>query len=176
MSTPRFNKGKLCLALTGLALLAGCATFPEAPTVMVLPGSGVSLAQFNLDDEFCRSYAQNRSGGSANQAAQSAAVRNAAIGTAVGTVAGVAIGGNRSGAATGAGAGLLLGTASGAGAAQQSGERTQRAYDNAYIQCMYTQGHRVPVAGSFVQSQGATPAIPPPPPGNPPPPPPDAQP
>lgn len=176
MSIPRFNKGRLCLALAGLTLLAGCATFPEAPTVMVLPGSNISLAQFNMDDDFCRVYAQNRAGGSANQAAQSATVRNAAIGTAVGTVAGLAIGNNRSGAATGAGAGLLIGTAAGAEAGQRSGESSQQVYNNAYIQCMYTKGHRVPVSGNFVQNQGATPAIPPPPPGNPPPPPPGVQP
>jgi hypothetical protein len=63
----------------------------------------------------------------------------------------------------------------GSDAARSSGVGTQRQYDNAFIQCMYTKGHRVPVPGNMAYPKPvrATDAgIPPPPPGTPPPPPP----
>ena len=92
-----------------------------------------------------------------------------------GFLAGAAIGGNGQGAAIGAGAGLLMGSAVGSDSARASGVGTQRQYDNAYIQCMYSKGHRVPVPANMsysapVRAQDA--GIPPPPPGSPPPPPP----
>jgi len=53
----------------------------------------------------------------------------------------------------------------------------QQRYDTSYVQCMYSQGHRVPVYGQFTnvptKSDNGNPSnsIPPPPPGKPPPPP-----
>src|SRR5690242_15975756 len=46
----------------------------------------------------------------------------------------------------------------------------QRRYDTAYVQCMYSAGHRVPVAGVFASQPQGTPPPPPvgPPPGAPP--------
>jgi hypothetical protein len=35
-------------------LLIGCATVPSGPSVMVLPGTGKSLEQFQADDLVCR--------------------------------------------------------------------------------------------------------------------------
>lgn len=155
-----------------LAMLGGCATVPTGPSVMVLPGTGRSFEQFRGDDAECRHYALEGVGGTtANQAATDSAVRSAAIGTAVGAAAGAAIGG-REGAGVGAGAGLVVGSAAGADAARHSAYGSQRRYDNAYIQCMYAKGHRVPVHGRMM-AQSRTENPPPPPPGTPPPPPPD---
>jgi hypothetical protein len=170
------------LATASLALLLGaCATIPDGPGVMALPGTGKSFDQFRVDDLNCRQYASGQVGGqSAQQTATDEAVRGAALGTALGAVAGAAIGGSR-GAGVGAGTGLLIGTASGAGASSQSGWPVQRRYDQAYVQCMYASGHKVPVsarlteAGPAVAPSGSA-AIPPPPPGMPPPPPPGAPP
>lgn len=39
----------------------------------------------------------------------------------------------------------------------------QRRYDVAYIQCMYSKGHRVPVAGTFASKPPGQPPPPPPP-------------
>lgn len=161
--------------LGGALLLGACTVMPTGPTVMVLPGTGQSIESFREDDLFCRQYAHIQIGGkTAENAARESAVTSAAVGTAVGAVAGAALGGNR-GAAAGAGVGLLVGSATGADAARASGVGTQRQYDNAYIQCMYSKGHRVPVPASMaypraVRSTDA--GIPPPPPGSPPPPPP----
>lgn len=167
-----------CIAAGGLALIAACAVTPDGPSVMALPGTGKSFEQFQIDDAACRDYAQAQVGGTtANQAATDAAVRSAAVGTAVGAVAGAAIGG-RDGVGVGAGTGLLFGSAAGSGAAYGSSGALQRRYDNAYIQCMYAKGEKVPVSRAYMQDRSAgpggraAPAYPPPPPGNPPPPPP----
>ncbi len=165
--------------LTMLALLAvvgGCAVTPTGPSVMTLPGSGMTLEQFRNDDIICRQYALDQIGGrTAGQASQQSAVTSAAVGTVVGALAGAAIGGDGRGAAVGAGSGLLLGSAMGTDSSRASSTGTQRQYDNAYIQCMYAKGHRVPVPANLSYQRPVTAAdagIPPPPPGNPPAPPP----
>lgn len=155
-------------------LLAGCASVPTAPSVMVLPGTGRTFDEFRADDAYCRDYAFQQIGGrSREQVATSAAAQNAAIGTAIGAVAGAAIGG-RDAAGVGAGMGLIVGSASGAEASRRAVYGSQRQYDHAYVQCMYARGHRVPVSMSGYTSAPPAPAsaVPPPPPGNPPPPPP----
>jgi hypothetical protein len=170
-------------AVSALLLLAGCAVVPTGPSVMALPGTGKNFEQFRSDDAECRRYAQQQIGGAdANQAAVDAGVRSAAVGTVVGAVAGAAIGG-RDGAGVGAGTGLLVGSMAGTGAAQSSAYGTQRNYDNAYVQCMYAKGQRVPVSGAVAHSRSQAPvdragaeppgaSYPPPPAGYPPPPPP----
>lgn len=162
--------------VSGALLLGACTVLPTGPSVMVLPGTGQSLESFRADDVYCREFAYIQNGGkTAEQAARQSAVTSAAVGTAVGAAAGAAIGGNAQGAAVGAGAGLLMGSAVGTDTARTSGYGTQRQYDNAYIQCMYSKGHRVPVPGNVSYSKpvkAADVGIPPPPPGSPPPPPP----
>lgn len=159
-----------------LVLLAGCASVPNGPSVMVLPGSGLPFDQFRNDDAVCRQYALGRIGGTTpNQAAVNSGVGSAVAGTALGAAAGAAIGGG-GGAAIGAGSGLVAGSMVGTGAAESSGYAAQQHYDVAYIQCMYAKGYRVPVSGQFSDEyprRTANPAahIPPPPPGPPPPPP-----
>lgn len=164
-----------------LAVLGACATVPSGPSVLVLPGTGRSFDQFRFDDMECRQYALHQSGGQSGQAvSDDSALRSAALGTAVGAIAGAAIGGSR-GAGVGAGSGLLIGTAAGSSSGQVSAAGSQRRYDNAYVQCMYAKGHRVPVHGQMpapasyaappAPSPAATRIPPPPPPGSPPPPP-----
>lgn len=170
------------LTVASLALLLGaCTVLPTGPSVMVLPGAGQPFERFRADDVECRQYAQYQIGGkTAGDAAKESAITSAAVGTAVGALAGAAIGGNSKGAAIGAGAGLLMGSATGTDASHASTVGTQRQYDNAYIQCMYAKGHRVPVPGNMsysapvrsqMQAQPQDANIPPPPPGAPPPPP-----
>lgn len=163
------------LPLTLIPLLFACTTMPTGPRVMALPGTGKSFDQFRADDLDCQRWAMSRTG-SPDQMATDSGVKSAVVGTAVGALAGAALGGNR-GAATGAGTGLLVGSMAGVGAADASGHAAQRVVDQAYIQCMYSKGQRVPVAGQFVTMPAAKPAVttpnvtpPPPPPGSPPPP------
>ena len=62
------------IALSLVVLLAGCASTPSGPGVLVLPGSGKSFDQFRFDEHECRQYAHAQAGGStADQAATGAA-------------------------------------------------------------------------------------------------------
>jgi len=164
-----------------ITAVAGCATIPTGPSVMSLPGTGKSFEQFSIDDATCRQFAYEQAGGvSAQQAGQNAAVSSAVIGTALGAAAGAAIGSVSgdmgAGAAIGAGTGLILGSAAGSHYAASSYYEAQWRYDNAYVQCMYAKGHRVPVSGEFTSPETSWPSRrmqqSPPPADYPPPPPP----
>jgi phage tail tape-measure protein len=170
---PKWPHRLLRLApLAALLGLAACTTIPTGPSVMVMPGTGKSFDQFRADDAVCRQFALSQIGGAtANDAAVESGVKSAAVGTAVGALAGAAMGG-RDGAGIGAGVGLLAGSAAGASAGQATGYGSQQRYDNAYIQCMYAKGERVPVSGQMAPARGYAP--PPPPAAYPPPPPPGA--
>ncbi len=170
----------IALVIPALLLLAGCATTPTGPSVLVLPGTGMAFDQFNRDEVYCRDYALRALGGKAPRTVSTdSTVATAAAGTAIGALAGAALGGG-DGAAAGAGTGLLFGSIAGSESGRYAGSSTQTRYDNAYIQCMYGAGHRVPVpAGLYGTERRSTAAPaggastpPPPPPGNPPPPPP----
>ncbi|MFH1217809.1 MAG: YMGG-like glycine zipper-containing protein [Pseudomonadota bacterium] len=171
-------------------LLGSCTTLPTGPSMMVYPGSGKSFDQFRYDDMRCRQFALEYIGGdSPSQSSAQSGVASAVTGTAVGAAAGALIGGER-GAAVGAGTGLLFGTLAGSETAQTSAYYSQHQYDNAYIQCMYANGHLVPMSGNVYRNTRQQPqqrqpmplppayhvppglTIPPPPPGPPPPPPP----
>jgi hypothetical protein len=147
-----------------LALLTACVTMPSGPSVMVLPGTGVSFAQFRNDDFECRQFALNQIGGAnANASAENRAVSTAAAGTAIGAAAGGLLDGSREGAEVGAGAGLIAGSAMGANAAGQSSYALQQQYDFGYIQCMYAKGDQVPVYGHPVAQRTPMNYGPPPP-------------
>ena len=161
---------RLLVAGMALAGLAGCASVPAGPNVMVLPGSGKSFEAFRFDDHECRQYAQSQSG-TPNDAAVDSGVASAAVGAAVGTVAGAAIGGSR-GAGVGAGVGLATGALAGTGAAAHSGRTAQQRYDIGYQQCMYAKGHKIPMAATpssrYDRPRRYRDAVPPPPPPPPP--------
>ena len=174
---------RLLVATLGLTL-AGCMTLPTGPDVMVLPGGGKSFEAFRVDDEGCRGFAEGQIGASPGRAAGERTAAGAAIGTGLGAASGaligLAAGEAGAGAAIGAGAGLLLGSGAGASHGAFVGASLQRRYDTAYIQCMYANGHQVPVpraaAPAYAREAPAyEPAqhIPPPPPGHPPLPPPE---
>ena len=78
--------------------------------------------------------------------------------------------GGERGAGAGAATGLFVGSLIGVDEANASSYGTQRHYNNAYIQCMYAKGHRVPVSGHIEQQPAYSPptskstSYPPPPP------------
>jgi hypothetical protein len=151
-------------------IITGCASMPNGPSVMVLPGAGQSFEQFRNDNALCQQFAFDQVGGTtANQASVNSGVTSAATGALLGAAAGAAFGGG-GGAAIGAGSGLVAGSVLGTGAASSSMYINQQRFDAAYIQCMYAQGHQVPVSGQFPsapQAQSIAPLsvhIPPPPP------------
>ena len=166
-------------ALAAGMLMAGCATLPPGPSVMVLPGNGKPFPEFRQDDESCRQWAAQQTGASAsfaaNQTMASGAVIGSAIGAALGAAIGAASGVAGTGAAIGAASGLFMGTMGGANAGLWTGEAVQRRYDNSYLQCMYASGNQIPFASPPAAMSSAPPPPPPPmppaPAGNPPPPP-----
>jgi putative VirB-like lipoprotein len=172
---------KILLALVALLALAGCASTPPGPSVMVLPGSGKNFDQFRADDSECRQFAFEQSGGrTPDQVGSTAGVNTAAVGAVVGAAAGAAIGRSGHAAAAGAGIGGAGGALAGTGTAAQSARTVQGRYDIAFQQCMYAKGHQIPMSAGYrghLGSSGpsyrqATPPPPPPPAGTPPPPPP----
>ena len=155
------SKSSTYAALGAMLLISACTTVPNGPSVMALPGSGKDFEQFRSDENYCRQYSLSQSNGtSASKAANDSFAESAVVGTVIGTVIGAAVGG-REGAAVGAGTGLLVGSVEGSNAAGASAYNVQQRYDNAYIQCMYSKGHRVPVSGRFV-TQDRSVASPPP--------------
>jgi hypothetical protein len=160
-------------------LLAGCATIPDGPGVLVLPGTGKSFDQFRFDDHACRQYASAQVGGKTpNKAAADSVTQSAVVGAVIGTAAGGAIGGAE-GAAVGAGMGLAGGALAGTDAGNYSGRSLQQRYDFGYQQCMYAKGHKVPMSryqAERYRAPSTTPPPPPPPAGKPPGVPPDYKP
>lgn len=167
---------KLSIVVAALGLSA-CATTPTGPSNMALPGTGKDFNVFRADDLSCRDFALTQIGGkTVNQQYNASLAGTTAVGTVVGAAIGAAAGGGQ-GAAIGAGVGGLSGAAVGANTASISGMNAQDKYDNAYFQCMYAAGHKIPVPASMARtySQGGnttTPAAgagyypPPPPPPN----------
>jgi hypothetical protein len=145
-------------------LVAGCVTVPTGPSVAVLPAPGKPFDTFRAEDATCRQWAQHQLGGrspqdSYNLNVATGAVAGTAIGAGLGAAIGSASGNAGEGALIGAAGGLLVGSSAGASAGQVSGSAAQRQYDNAYIQCMYSYGNRVPGYGMRTAQ-----AYPPPPP------------
>jgi hypothetical protein len=149
------------VAIATLTLLGACTVMPPpGPRVMVLPGPGKTLAEFQRDDAMCRNYASAQTGyiSPADAEAQSS-IASAGVGTLVGAAAGTLLGAATRnagvGAALGAGSGLLVGTAAGSNAARASSSYVQQRYDTSYLQCMVASGNRVPnVASPYVTYPG----------------------
>lgn len=162
---PRRHAMQSATALAAL-LMAGCATYPPGPGVMVLPNQSASFEQFQYDDYQCQSYARNALGGessgtNATKGAMDSAATGAVVGAMAGALLGAASGNAGSGAAIGAGSGLVLGAATGTDAYQTGGAMAQDRYDTAYIQCMYAKGHQVPVSRAAQQyTQQPAPTVP----------------
>lgn len=136
-----------------------------------MPGTGKNYDQFRQDDLSCRQFAYDQIGGAtAKQVADNIFATSAIMGTIVGAAIGALAGGEEA-AGIGAATGLFVGSLIGVDEANASAYSAQYHYDNAYIQCMYAQGHRVPVSGhikeqwTYKQPSSRFRHYPPPPPG-----------
>lgn len=138
-------------SLAALLALGACVSMPTGPTVPVLPGSGKNFNQFRADDAMCQRYALEQIGETLPELA------------AIGTSARSPAPSLAAGAATSAATAEKKGAAVGAGTARASAYDLQRRYDLGYIQCMYAQGHRVPVLGPMAMHPAQTPNPLPPP-------------
>ena len=132
-------------ALISGGLLAGCATVPSGPGVLVLPGAGKTFEQFREEDAACRHYAQDRVETTPEQAADDSVARGA--GTGAGAFSGGAsdaIGAGSHDAEVGAAIGAGTGAAAGSAAAGTAADAVQARYDISYLRCMDAKGNRVP--------------------------------
>jgi hypothetical protein len=148
-----------------LIVMAGCATIPKGPSVMVLPPPEKPFEVFQAEDIICRQWAGQQIGMSPQETSNRNITTGAVVGTLIGAGLGAAIGSTSgdmgAGAAIGAASGLLLGAASGADSARVYGQEAQRMYDIAYMQCMYAKGNQIP---GVVTQPRSNRSIPPPPP------------
>jgi hypothetical protein len=130
-----------------IALLAGCAQAPQAPTAQVTPGPGKTDEAFQADMTACKKTASDSVAGQVS-AANTQAVTGAMAGVATAALTGgvSAITSNMSGTATSA---AQTGVQSSAGAQGT----IQQQYDVTFNNCMFAAGDNVP---------GMAPATPPP--------------
>lgn len=134
------------IAVAIVLVLTGCAQTPSHSEAGVAPGPTKSFQAFQADQTYCQQFAQAQVGGQAQQAN-----RTTMMGAGVGTLGGAALGaaggaiGGNAGAGTAIGAltGAVLGTAGGAIMSNRQQAVTQREYDQAYGQCMYSRGNDV---------------------------------
>src|ERR1700682_1590124 len=128
------------IPLVALALVMGCDTMPQAPTVTTLPGIHKSVDEFRTDDVDCRQYAAAQLGSAVSASrGLGGGLTGALSGSAVCAATNPAVGGDRS-ATRGTAGSLIDGTDS----AQFAGFGLQQRYNCAYVQCMYARGDRVP--------------------------------
>lgn len=130
------------LALSGLVLLAGCASTPRGPSIQVMPAPNKPFSIFQEDVAVCKDYASQQIAGQSDTANERA-LGGTLVGAALGAGLGAAVDGGR-GAGVGAAAGGLLGTGIGASSSEHSQHGIQQQYDTAYAQCMYAKGNQVP--------------------------------
>src|SRR6185369_17976714 len=133
---------------------------PVGPTVAVMPAPNKPFGLFVQDDQLCRGWAANSIGQPGNDLAAQQFVGSTVTGAVVGALAGAAVGGHGS-AGTGAAVGTLVGGTVGANQSAATGWQSQRGYDIAYQQCMYSRGNLLP--GSRYGSNQPYPAPPRPP-------------
>jgi hypothetical protein len=101
------------LFLAALALLAGCQTMPEGPTVTSLQGDTRTSDEFRTDDGVCRQYAHAQAEGGTS--ASGSIVAGSTVGSLIG----------------------------GIDSAQYAGYGLQQPYNRAYVRCMYLKGNKV---------------------------------
>ncbi|MBN2059834.1 MAG: glycine zipper family protein [Deltaproteobacteria bacterium] len=162
------NRAILFVSFFSLILLAGCATIPNGPSVMVLPGHGKSFEEFQEDKCACEQWALQQtaliSDEMKNHDMVNGAATGALLGAGIGAMLGAAAGDSGHGAAIGAGTGLLAGIALTAGASQEATWERQRRFDIAYQECMYSKGNQIPYIREPPQNAIRLPPPPPPPP------------
>jgi hypothetical protein len=141
-------------------LLAGCAQMPVGPTVSVMPAPNKPFEVFMQDDQMCRGWAANSIGQPGNDLAAQQFVGSTVTGAVIGALAGAAVGGHGS-AGAGAAVGTLVGSAAGANQSAATGWRSQRSYDIAYQQCMYSKGNVLPGSRYGAYQPYPAPPVPP---------------
>jgi hypothetical protein len=122
-------------AIAAALVTSACTSLPadSAPTVGVLPGGGKDMAQFNVDDIACRSVATAK------------AKENTPLPTAMGLGNKIEVASTRSRVAIRDSSESTGSVYGGAVATDNTAFTTQQRYDTAYVSCMFSKGHKIPV-------------------------------
>jgi len=123
------------LAITAALVSSACASLPadSAPTVGVLPGGGKDMAQFNTDDIACRSTATAK------------AKENSPLPGGMGLGNKIEVASTRSRVVVRDSTESTGSVYGGAVATDNKTFTLQQRYDTAYVSCMYSKGHKIPV-------------------------------
>ena len=148
-------------AAVSALILAACAEMPVGPSVAVMPGANKPFDVFVQEDQLCRGWAAHSIGLPGHDAAAQAMVGSTVAGAAIGAIAGALAGGDRN-VRAGAAMGTVVGAAAVSSQSVTISWQSQRSYDVAYQQCMYSKGN---VVSSYSYGAHRYPAtLPPPPP------------
>jgi hypothetical protein len=129
-------------AAVSALILAACAEMPVGPSAAVMPGANKPFDVFVQEDQLCRGWAAHSIGLPGHDAAAQAMVGSTVAGAAIGAIAGALAGGDRN-VRAGAAMGTVVGAAAGSSQAVTISWQSQRSYDVAYQQCMYSKGNIV---------------------------------
>lgn len=123
-------------AIAATLIASACGTIPAngGPTVAVLPGGGKSMPEFNTDDIACRVTAKAK----ANDSSPLPVAMGLGKPEIVATVRGRLSLRENAESTTGS----VFGNAPAASAGVVT---PQVRYDTAYVQCMYSKGHKIPI-------------------------------
>ena len=135
----------------------------SGPNVLVAR-TGRSFDQFRADDLDCRQYAYQQIGGKSGKRPPTNLPSAAPLWDC-----NRSSGRGRTGRSPGRSSGCRFRIGGGIDDGCRGGYRSsyalQRSYDNAFVQCMYAKGHRVPVPAGMAPSHSGQAAVPPPPSG-----------
>ena len=122
-------------AIAAALVTSACASLPadSAPTVGVLPGGGKNMAQFNADDIACRTTASAK------------AKDNSPLPVGMGLGDQVDVASTRGRLAIRDSTESTGSVYGGAIATDNTTFTRQQRYDTAYVSCMYSKGHKIPV-------------------------------
>lgn len=123
-------------AVTGAFLAVACAALPggNSPTVEALPGGGKDMVAFNTDDIACRTTARTRSS------------ENTPLTSGMGLGVGEVVASGRGKLTVRENADSTTGSVYGGAPAADAGNPTsQQRFDTAYLQCMFSKGHKIPL-------------------------------
>lgn len=134
-----FSKTKfsytLLAAVATAVVTSACAQLPanNAPTVGVMPGGGKNMAQFNVDDIACRGTARVK------------AKDNSPLPVAMGLGDRVDVASTRSRVSVRDSTQSTGSVFGGSVATDNTTFTMQQRFDTAYVSCMFSKGHKIPV-------------------------------
>lgn len=135
----RISRSTWCVIAIALFAEACATAGRDGPSIAVLPGGGKSMSEFNADDITCRTTARARSTDRGPPPAAMGLSSEPALVASRGRIA--------LRPETDTGTGSIFGGA--LAPASDNSFTPQQRYDTAYLQCMHSKGHKIPVSDAM---------------------------